>query len=152
MSDKICLTLTLSLSLRNIVLVASSNSMEVGVLGFEKDIWTQWILADAARAELPLNDAKQETFPVGLALDTSSSQSLPWGETTIPPTPLLLLLSDNGVLCCFHVINLKEGAVPICRSAEVLYNASVLPFSETSSESIKQPNKSVQPTTIKQNV
>lgn len=95
-------------------MVASSNSTEVATLGFHPpETWTQWILADAARAELPLNSEHQETFPVGLAFDISNTKPLPWGESTIPPCPYLLLLSHQGVLCIFNVINLK-GLPSLC--------------------------------------
>ena len=63
-------------------MVASANSMEVGVLGLQEDqiSWEQWTQEDAARAELPLSVDKQETFPVGFGLDTSTQHELPWGE------------------------------------------------------------------------
>lgn len=90
-------------------MIASSNSTEVAVLGLNPpEIWTQWILSDSARAELPLNSEHQETFPVGLTFDISNTKPLPWGESTIPPCPYLLILSHQGVLCVFNVVNLKE--------------------------------------------
>lgn len=66
----------------NLMIVASANSMEVGVLALAQDglSWLQWTQEDAARAELPLTPSKQETYPVGLALDTSSTYQLPWGN------------------------------------------------------------------------
>ena len=65
-------------------MVASANSMEIGVLGLQEDqiSWEQWTQEDAARAELPLTADKQETFPVGMGLDTSTQNELPWGEFT----------------------------------------------------------------------
>jgi hypothetical protein len=67
---------------RNILMMASANSMEVGVLGLQDDqiSWEQWTQEDAARAELPLSVDKQETFPVGFGLDTSTQHELPWGK------------------------------------------------------------------------
>lgn len=66
---------------RNILMMASANSMEVGVMGLQEDqiSWEQWTQEDAARAELPMSLNKQETFPVGLGLDTSTQHELPWG-------------------------------------------------------------------------
>ncbi|KAG5897453.1 hypothetical protein JTB14_002714 [Gonioctena quinquepunctata] len=98
----------------NLLMVASSNSTEVGVLGSTADTWTQWIISDSARAELPLSSDKQETLPVGLALDISPTKPLPWGEGTIPPCPYLLILSHQGVLCFFDIVNLKPGVPGIC--------------------------------------
>lgn len=88
-------------------MVASSNSMELGVLGATNDTWTQWILNDNARAELPLSASKNDTLPVGMALNFGTSKSLLIGENDMPPFPLLLLLSNYGILCCFYVVNLK---------------------------------------------
>lgn len=95
-------------------MVASSNSTELGVLGSAGDTWTQWIISDSARAELPLSSDRQETLPIGLALDISSTRPLPWNESTIPPCPYLLILSHHGVLCFFNVVNLKQGVPSIC--------------------------------------
>nr|CAD7206766.1 unnamed protein product [Timema douglasi] len=67
----------------NVLLAASANSMELGVLGLASDqvSWMQWVLEDASRAELPLNSAtREETYPVGVGLDTSTQHELPWGE------------------------------------------------------------------------
>nr|XP_023012697.1 nuclear pore complex protein Nup214 [Leptinotarsa decemlineata] len=81
----------------NLLMVASSNSTEIGVLGSVADTWTQWIISDSARAELPLDAKKQDTLPVGFALDISPSKPVPWGEGTIPPCPYLLILSHQGI-------------------------------------------------------
>ncbi|KAK4879776.1 hypothetical protein RN001_007922 [Aquatica leii] len=110
----------------NILLVASSNSMEVGVLGNEKEQWTQWILTDSARAELPLSSSKQDTLPVGLTLDKSAVEPVIWGEHSLPPAPFLFLLSHYGVLCCFRVINIKNGVLNICQTPKPLSDVSGL--------------------------
>ncbi|KRT80585.1 hypothetical protein AMK59_5498, partial [Oryctes borbonicus] len=134
-------------NLWNILLVASSNSMEVGVFGFDNDIWRQWILTDAARAELPLSATNQDTLPVGLAFDTSSSQPLPWSECTIPPPPLLLLLSNHGILCCFYAVNLKQGAAALCRSPENLNSTSTSAYFTSMSNPIEHLTKKSTPST-----
>jgi nuclear pore complex protein Nup214 len=63
-------------------MTASANSMEVGVMVLQEDqvTWEQWIQADNARAELPISAEKEETFPVGLGLDTSTQCELTWGQ------------------------------------------------------------------------
>lgn len=72
------------ISFRGVLLVASANSMELGVLGIaqagEPAIWQQWNQIDSARAELPLAQNHQETFPLGLAFDTGVTMQLPWGK------------------------------------------------------------------------
>lgn len=75
-------------------MMASANSMEVGVMGLQEDqiSWQQWTQEDAARAELPLSVDKQETFPVGLGLDTSSTLcELPWGQLEVLSLNILLI-------------------------------------------------------------
>ena len=65
---------SLALAPWGVVCVASSTSLELGVLG-EREVgqghYTQWILEDNSRAELPLAGA-EERFPRGLALATTS--------------------------------------------------------------------------------
>ncbi|XP_026285827.1 nuclear pore complex protein Nup214 isoform X1 [Frankliniella occidentalis] len=112
----------------NLMMVASANSMEVGVLAMGQDqvSWVQWTQEDAARAELPLTPLKQETYPVGLALDTSSTQQLRWGEGSLHPMPMLHILSHDGVLCIFHVINILPQAVCVCEPPRPLPDMSGL--------------------------
>ncbi|CAH1186741.1 unnamed protein product [Phyllotreta striolata] len=98
----------------NMLMVASSNSMELGLLGSVSDVWTQWIVPDFARAELPLSPDKQDTLPIGMALDVSNTQPLPWQEGFLSPCPYILLLSHVGVLYFFNIVNLKAGIPSIC--------------------------------------
>lgn len=123
-------------------MVASANSTEVGVLGNTGDSWIQWITSDTARAELPLSEDHQETFPVGVTFDISSTEQLPWGESTIPPCPLLCLLSHQGVLCVFNVIYLKEGVPSVCTPPDPISDLSGLSkFSVPVAPSIATPLK-----------
>ncbi|PNF32473.1 hypothetical protein B7P43_G04906 [Cryptotermes secundus] len=113
----------------SILMMASANSMEVGVMGLQEDqiSWEQWTQEDAARAELPLSLNKQETFPVGLGLDTSTQHELPWGDNQrIAPMPVLHILSHQGVLCLFYAVNLRPGAACICTPPEKLQDESGL--------------------------
>lgn len=119
----------------NVIMVASGNSMEVGVLGFENDSWVQWIQEDAARADLPLSSSKQETYVVGMAFDTSVQYNLPYGESQIlPPMPLLILLSHEGLLCFFFAVNILPSSAVICSPPEPLSDMSgvqcFVPYSE----------------------
>ncbi|XP_046398369.1 nuclear pore complex protein Nup214 isoform X2 [Ischnura elegans] len=111
----------------NVLLMSSANSMEVGVLasggsGTEPLVWEQWTLEDASRAELPLSQSREEMSAVGMAVDTSPTAHLPWGENqSIPPAPVLLILSNHGLLCSFNIINLRAGAAQdLCSPPEVV--------------------------------
>ncbi|XP_066143152.1 nuclear pore complex protein Nup214 isoform X2 [Euwallacea fornicatus] len=110
----------------NILMVASANSTEVGVLGCNGETWIQWVLTDTARAELPLSADHQETFPVGLTFDISPTSQLPWGDHYIPPCPLLCLLSHQGVLCVFNVVYLKSGVPSVCTPPDPITDNSGL--------------------------
>lgn len=109
-------------------MVASSNSMEVGVLGNDNTSWIQWTMGDAARAELPLHLNRQETLPIGCDFDISSISPILWGESTLPPAPILLLLSHYGVLCCFNIVYLKEGIPSICTPSEPISDTSGIQY------------------------
>lgn len=89
---------------RNILMMASANSMEVGVMGLQEDqiSWEQWTQEDASRAELPLSVDKQETFPVGLGLDTSIQYELPWGQ--LENLLLNILLTGNSWVRIFRLL------------------------------------------------
>lgn len=101
------------------IFISSANSIEIAVLhSKDSSSWEQWLLGDASRAELPLNTSRQETFPLGLAFDFTSEESIPWGESSLPSMPRLLLLSDEGVLCIFNVVNLTPNAPELCVPAK----------------------------------
>lgn len=108
------------------MLVASSNSAELAVLGISSsNTWTQWIISDSSRAELPLSAERQETLPVGLAFDISNINPYPWGESTIAPCPYVLMLSHHGVLCVFDLVNLKNMP-PVCTPPDPVQDLSGL--------------------------
>lgn len=116
----------------NVILASSATAMEIAVLGqssaedAEHPEWTQWTLEDEFRAELPLSASNDETRPVGVAVDTTSQTPIPWGDNnqTIPPMPVLFVLSSNGLLCPFHVINLLKGASSFNQPPQVLSTAN----------------------------
>ena len=127
------------------VCVASSTSLELGVLGVlgEKagDGWqggevgngaayTQWILEDNARAELPLVGG-EEFYPRGLAIATTAIRPSEIGEGHGPPSPMLLMLSSDGLLCPFSVVNMRSNAPGLCAAAQELPSEGRRPDSVT---------------------
>ncbi|KPJ08362.1 Nuclear pore complex protein Nup214 [Papilio machaon] len=100
----------------NMVLASSSNSSEIATLAsLDGCSWKQWCQIDEARPELPLTDGNQDNYPVGLCVDTCAIHQLPWGENqTLPPMPLLHVLSHTGMLSIFNIINLKKDAAMFC--------------------------------------
>lgn len=101
---------------RGILISCSNNAIDTVVHSHDPDDntkWVQWELEDTGRAELPL-EGSEETYPAGMALDLTSQQEVHVSDTLIlPPSPLLLLLSDHGVLCPFTVVNKKASAAKL---------------------------------------
>lgn len=116
----------MSLSQWNVLLACSANAIEVAVLAqtgagdADHPEWRQWALEGEWRAELPLNE-NAETNPLGMAIDTTSQIPISWDDNqTLPPAPILFILSTHGLLCPFHVINLKNGAAKFNQAPQEL--------------------------------
>lgn len=108
------------------LLACSANAIEIAVLAqtgagdAEHPEWRQWALEGEWRAELPLNE-NAETNPLGMAIDTTSQIPISWDDNqTLPPAPILFVLSTHGLLCPFHVINLKNGAAKFNQAPQEL--------------------------------
>lgn len=113
---------------RNLILVGSANSMEIGVLGTtevgESPLWTQYTMLDEARPELPLSADKQETYPIGMAIETGCSHQLIIDEEQLPVMPMLHLLSTFGTLISFDIINKRPNCPGICSPPAPLSDTS----------------------------
>lgn len=72
--------------------------------------WEKWNFEETGRAEMPLTNNNDETFPMGLAVDFSSTRKVLEGEKQLPPAPIMMLLSTDGVLCPFYMVNQTANA------------------------------------------
>lgn len=99
-----------------LIIAGSSNSSEIAVLGTTDGgvNWNQWQFVDSGRAQLPLMRTT-EIYPLGLAVDKSPTNKLPWGtDSTLPhPVPILHILGTSGKLCSFHMVNLTPNCPTI---------------------------------------
>ncbi|KAI1314889.1 hypothetical protein EDD11_001612 [Mortierella claussenii] len=95
--------------IKDLITVASSPSMDVGVIGRAGDgSWRKWDLDDTKRATVPGADC----VCVGTGLDLTSTEILDPVEEDAPkvqPSPIFYIYNNLGRLAAYHIINLETA-------------------------------------------
>ncbi|CAD6196061.1 unnamed protein product [Caenorhabditis auriculariae] len=92
----------------NVILVASSKFGDVYPVGKLATEWQVWIVDEGRGVNLPTTSNRQESFPLGIAIDLSSQKEVfldPSGQKRFKPSPILLSLTSDGVLVAYHFIS-----------------------------------------------
>lgn len=118
-------------NLQDLLIVSSTATESIGLLTRSKTplasdkpvtgVFTTTELADdSKRAQLPMSDSMEETFPIGVALDFSSKikvyKPIPTDEIDESPGPLpgLWVLNNEGVLASWWVVyneSIRTGTI-----------------------------------------
>ena len=139
--------------MKHIIFMACSASTDVGVIGF-KHAWEALELEETSRPVLPFSsqDETSDTAPVALALDLSSTDSVPdpnaaaKGEdpsASLPAVPILYVYTNDGVLLAYHVI-FTEAEAPYPGMVSIESNPAFSP-SALPAPTIPQPSSTPAP-------
>ncbi|XP_047134764.1 nuclear pore complex protein Nup214 isoform X1 [Hydra vulgaris] len=92
-----------------LMITMSSNNMEAVPVGNIEKKWCRWILQDFGRAEVPLSDKNEDAFAVGVGISLNSKLTIQQDDKEIPASPVFFMLSTDGVLCAYQMVNQFSG-------------------------------------------
>ncbi|RKO92951.1 hypothetical protein BDK51DRAFT_40517 [Blyttiomyces helicus] len=89
------------------IIFADQRSVDLGFAGCDSQgTWANWNLSDSVT--MPLDPNEVDTWAVGLAIDSTSTDTLPGmtpDEPAIPPVPVVLILASEGWLLAYDCVN-----------------------------------------------
>uniref|UniRef100_A0A8R1I505 Uncharacterized protein n=1 Tax=Caenorhabditis japonica TaxID=281687 RepID=A0A8R1I505_CAEJA len=91
----------------NVVLIGNSKTSEIVTVG-KRDDWQAWVPIDEDGIYLPTTADSRDTVPVGITVDRTATEDVfltPDGSQKHRPSPLVLCLTNDGVLTTHHVIS-----------------------------------------------
>ncbi|KAF1768751.1 hypothetical protein GCK72_000564 [Caenorhabditis remanei] len=91
----------------NVVIVGNSKTSEISVVG-KRDEWQTWVPVEGEGIYLPTTSNGKDTIPIGVSIDRSMTDEVslkPDGSQKHRPSPLVLCLTNDGVLTAHHVIS-----------------------------------------------
>ncbi|PWA01160.1 hypothetical protein BB558_002737 [Smittium angustum] len=106
-----------------LLFMSASASTDIASIGkslnpgnYNEKIWSLLNLPETMRASLSFSkyDSNNDTAPLGMCIDKTSNISLPplrpdESDTPIPPVPVLWVLTTDGCLLCYHILNTIEA-------------------------------------------
>ncbi len=105
-------------------ILASSVSADIPLL-LERE--GEWILAEPDedyQITLPMTSDDQNTFPRGLAVSLNASISLPYSEDSDPPSPLVFVMNNEGLLKMYAFLDREKQST---QNKEVLQEPKAIP-------------------------
>ncbi|XP_039253747.2 nuclear pore complex protein Nup214-like isoform X2 [Styela clava] len=104
----------------------SSNSTDTAVIAKNKQsqMWEIWTLDDSSRATLPFSEyTEDDQAPIGSAIITTATERIIVDDVReCEPMPIFLILTSEGLLCMYHMINLMpdyESVVSIPSTLDI---------------------------------
>ncbi|KAJ3266691.1 hypothetical protein HDU76_011907, partial [Blyttiomyces sp. JEL0837] len=92
---------------QHLLVVADANSTDLKFIGSkESRVFESWTLPDSA--DMPLDENDTDTWPLGLVIDYTATAKVPPSKQDpqeYPPSPILLVLNNKGMLLSYHNIN-----------------------------------------------
>lgn len=95
------------------IVCAANDSESVDVAGSRKakDLdYAKWVMRDESyQATVPLLDDGGEQFVAGMAVCLNSGEAVELiaGEAPLPPSPVVLVLTDRGGLCAWNMLHVR---------------------------------------------